>query len=422
MNFEFAKSDRNGERKSDLSDPIIIAGGGPTGLTTALALGMAGVPVVVLEAEPQLTHDLRAGSFHPPTIEMLDRLGAAERMLAAGGLPHSHWQLRDRVEGLFADYDLSVLADETRFPYRLHLEQHRLTPILLDLIGENAPSVAVRFSQRVTAVSPDRDGVTVDTDTDSFRARYVIGCEGVRSVVREAMGVEYEGFTWEDRYLATSTSYELHELGFTGAGYIADPDAWAAVFHVPDAGPPGIWRIVYPIGPDVDEKHEMQPANLQKRLFHILQSAAPAPPGGEFPLHYNSIYRVHQRVATCFARDRLIVAGDAAHANNPLGGLGLNSGIHDADNIAAKLIDIWHNGADPAELFDRYDRQRRPIHHKHIQAMSIRNKRMLEERDPTIRRQHLEEQRAIANDPVRARAYLMETSMINSVREAGEIV
>lgn len=403
-------------------DPIIVVGGGPTGLTTALSLGLAGIPVLVLEAEPGLTHDLRAGSFHPPTVEMLDRLGIAERMIAAGGLPHRHWQLRDRVDGLFADYDLSLLADETRFPFRLHLEQHRLTPILLERIREAAPSVDVRFSHTVTAVHADGDGVTVETANETFRGSYVIGCEGTRSVVRDAMGVTYEGFTWQDRYLATSTSYELHKLGFSGAGYIADPDAWAAVFHVPDAGPPGIWRIVYPIGAEVDEQQEMRPENLQKRIFHILESANPTPPDGEFPLHYNSIYRVHQRVATCFAQGRLIIAGDAAHANNPLGGLGLNSGIHDAENISAKLVEIWHNGADAEALFDRYDRQRRPIHHKHIQAMSIRNKRMLEERDPVIRRQHLEEQRAVAQDPVRAKAYLMETSMINSVREAAEII
>ena len=405
-----------------MTDPIIIAGAGPTGLTAALTLGLAGIPVLVLEAEAQLTHDLRAGAFHPPTVEILDQLGVADRMFEAGAIPHRHWQLRDRVDGMIADYDLSVLAEETRFPYRLHLEQHRLTPILLDRIRESAPCVEVRFSHPVTAVTPDHDGVTVEAKGESFRGRYAIGCEGVRSLVREAIGAEYQGFTWEDRYLATSTSYPLHELGFAGAGYISDPQAWAAVFHVPDSGPPGIWRIVYPIGPDVDEKAEMQPDNLQKRIFHILQSANPTPPNGEFPLHYSSIYRVHQRVATCFAKGRLIIAGDAAHANNPLGGLGLNSGIHDAANISAKLIEIWHNGADPVELFDRYDRQRRPIHHKHIQAMSIRNKRMLEERDPSIRRQHLDEQRSIAADPVKAKAYLMETSMINSIREAAEIV
>lgn len=404
-----------------MTDPVIVIGGGPTGLTTALALGLAGIPVLVLEAEAQLTHDLRAGAFHPPTVEMLDRLGVASRMHEAGGLPHRHWQLRDRVEGLFANYDLGLLADETPFPYRLHLEQHRLTPILLDRIHEAAPSVQVLFSHQATAIRPDKDGVTVEAGGESFRGRYVIGCDGVRSIVRAAMGVKYEGFTWEDRYLATSTSYELHKFGFAGAGYISDPEAWAAVFHVPDAGPPGIWRIVFPIGPEIDAKTEMQPENLQRRLAHILVSANLSPPGGEFPLHYSSLYTVHQRVATCFAQDRLILAGDAAHANNPLGGLGLNSGIHDAVNISDKLIAIWLDGADPDKLFDLYDRQRRPIHHKHIQAMSIRNKQMLEEKDPVVRRQHLNEQRAVAEDPVRAKAYLMETSMINSVRDAAQI-
>ena len=138
-----------------MTDPIIIVGAGPTGLTIALMLGLADIPVILLESEPLLTHDLRAGAFHPPTLEMLDKLGVTERMHVRG-LPHRHWQLRDRVDGLVADYDMSVLADETRFPYRLHLEQHRLTPILLDRIGESAPSVQVLFGHEVTTVNAMR--------------------------------------------------------------------------------------------------------------------------------------------------------------------------------------------------------------------------------------------------------------------------
>ena len=265
--------------------------------------------------------------------------------------------------------------------------------------------------------------MTVIAGDGEYRGSLVIGCDGVRSIVRKAMGVEYEGFTWEDRYLATSTSYELHNnIGFAGAGYIADPDIGAAVFHVPDDGPPGSggW---YFLSARMRTKRSKCALKIFRSGYSICSRARIRAPQ-KVSSHYTitrSIVSTNGSRPASRATD-CIIAGDAAHANNPLGGLGLNSGIHDAENIASKLIQIRHNKADQNVLFDRYDRQRRPIHHKHIQAMSIRNKRMLEERDPVVRRKHLDEQRAIADDPVRTKQYLMETSMINSVREAAEIV
>jgi 3-(3-hydroxy-phenyl)propionate hydroxylase len=405
-----------------LSDPIIIIGAGPTGLTAALALGREGIPVLVLEAEPALTIDLRAASYHPPTIEMLTELGVGERMHKTG-IVVPRWQIRDRVLGVVADFDLSLLKDETPYPYRLHLEQHRLTPLLLERIGEVAPSVEVRFSSRATVVAQDADGVTVTLQSgETIRGSYAVGCEGARSVVRTAMEVEFEGFTWPDRFLVASTTFDLGAFGFTGAGYIADPDTWAAVFHVPDTGPPGLWRLAYPIPPEADEEKELQPESIQATLAMLLESVKAEPPGGIFPLKYASVYRVHQRVAQRFVRGRLIIAGDASHVNNPLGGLGLNGSVHDAVNLAGKLTKICLDGADRETLLDLYDRQRRPINVKAVQGMSIRNKRLLEEKDPEVRRQRLDEQRALAADPVQAKAHLMNTSMINSVREAAAIV
>src|ERR1700745_2006299 len=128
---------------------VIIIGAGPTGLTAALSLGLQGIPVTLLEAEPALTIDLRAGSYHPPTVEMLTALGVGDAMHAAG-IKVPKWQIRDRLEGVVAEFDLGLLADETPFPYRLHLEQHRLTPLLLERIKAAAPSVQVRFSAEVT--------------------------------------------------------------------------------------------------------------------------------------------------------------------------------------------------------------------------------------------------------------------------------
>jgi 3-(3-hydroxy-phenyl)propionate hydroxylase len=405
------------------TDPVVIAGAGPTGLVAALALGLAGLRVVVLESEPALTHDLRAGSYHPPTVEMLDSLGVAERMHEAG-IRVPVWQVRDRLAGVVAAFDLGLLAAETRFPYRLHLEQHRLTPILRDAIAARAPSVEIRFATALLSYAQDESGVTLAlSDGATLRASFLLGCDGARSVVRRGMaGVEFEGFTWPERFLVASTTYDLGALGFAGAGYVADPECWAAVFHVPDEGWPGLWRIAYPIAEGEEEAAVLRPEAIQRKLDMLLAHAGANPPGGAFPLKYASIYKVHQRVASRFCAGRVVIAGDAAHLNNPLGGLGLNGGIHDAVNIAGKLAPLWHEGGDHAAAFDRYDRQRRPINIKAVQGMSIRNKRLLEERDPQIRRARLDELRATAADPAKARAYLLQTSMIESVREAAAIV
>lgn len=401
-------------------DPIVIVGAGPTGLAAALALGLANIDVILLESEPGLTHDLRAGSFHPPTVEMLSSLGVGDLMHKLG-IKVPTWQIRDRVEGVVAEFRLSLLSDETPYPYRLHLEQHRLTRILLDRIRQVAPRVDVRFSYSVTGFQQDQDGVTVMLEGGAtIRASFLLGADGARSIVRRTLGMEFEGFTWEDRFLVASTSYDLGQHGYSGAGYIADPDHWAAIFNVPDMAPPGLWRIAYAIQPDEDEKEALRPTNIQRMLKVILDPAARTA-GDEFPLSYASIYRVHQRVAKRFVGGRVALMGDAAHINNPLGGLGLNGSVHDAFNLADKLKKIWHEGAAYEPLFDLYDRQRRPVNIKAVQAMSIRNKQLLEERDPKVREVRLNELREIASDPIKAKEFLMNSSMITSVREAAAI-
>ena len=406
-----------------VQDPVVIVGAGPTGLTLALSLGLAGIPVLLLEAEPALTHDLRAGSYHPPTLEMLAPLGVTARMHETG-IRVPQWQIRDRVDGVVAEFDLGLLRDETPYPYRLHLEQHRLTPILLDRIRESAPGVEVRFGCAVQRVVEDDDGATLwFTDPSGVerevRACWLFAADGARSVVRRDLGIAFEGFTWPERFLVASTTYDLGQHGVTGAGYIADPEHWAAVFKVPDVGPPGLWRIAYAIPPEAEESAELEDARIQAKLFTIFAHVPLGIP--RFELKYASVYRVHQRVAARFVGRRTILGGDAAHINNPLGGMGLNGSIHDAVNMAEKLIRIWHDGADAAPLLDLYDRQRRPINIKAVQAMSIRNKKLLEERDPAVRAERLAELRETARDPARAKAYLMNSSMINSVREAAAI-
>jgi 3-(3-hydroxy-phenyl)propionate hydroxylase len=396
--------------------PVVVAGAGPTGLMCALALARKGVPVVVCEAEPSLTHDLRAGTFHPPTQEMMAPYGITERM-HQHGLQVRRWQIRSRRDGLVAEFDLGLLADVTPYPYRLHLEQHRLTPIQLEILRREA-AAEVHFRHRITGFEGRSGSVRVEFESEGIpgklEAAYLIGADGGRSTIRKLLAVEFEGFTWPEQFLVVSTPYDLGRHGFTMNAYVADPVEWAAVFKMPDAGPPGLWRLAFPCDPGQPDDMLLDPAAVQKRMQGFL------PRESDYEIRYQSIYRVHQRVASEWRRGRVLLAGDAAHLNNPLGGFGLNSGIHDAVNLADKLAKVWHGQADPA-LLDVYVRQRRATTIEQVQAMSIRNKRLLEERDPAVQRTRMEELVAVAADPQRARQHLLETSMIAGLRKSTEI-
>jgi 3-(3-hydroxy-phenyl)propionate hydroxylase len=395
--------------------PVVIAGAGPTGLMCALALARRGVQVVVCEAEPNLTHDLRAGSFHPPTLEMMAPYGITARMHEEG-LQVRRWQIRSRRGGLVAEFDLGLLAELTPFPYRLHLEQHRLTPIQLDILRRE-PAAEVHFGHRITGFEAKADSVLVRFESEGIpgklEASWLIGADGGRSTIRKLLPVEFEGFTWPEQFLVVSTPYDLARHGFTMNAYVADPTEWAAVFKMPDAGPPGLWRLAFPCDPGLPDDALLDPAAVQRRMTSLLGDAS-------YEIRYQSIYRVHQRVASEWRHGRVLLSGDAAHLNNPLGGFGLNSGIHDAVNLADKLARVWRGEAG-AELLDLYVRQRRATTIDQVQAMSIRNKRLLEEHDPAVQKNRMQELIAIAADPQRARQHLLESSMIAGLKKSQEI-
>jgi 3-(3-hydroxy-phenyl)propionate hydroxylase len=379
----------------------------------ALALARRGVPVVVCEAEANLTHDLRAGSFHPPTQEMMAPYGITARM-HEHGLQVRRWQIRSRRDGLVAEFDLGVLADITPYPYRLHLEQHRLTPIQLDILRRER-AAEVHFRHRITGFEEKRASVLVSFESEGIpgklEASWLVGADGGRSTIRKLLPVEFEGFTWPEQFLVVSTPYDFARHGFTMNAYIADPLEWAAIFKMPDAGPPGLWRLAFPCDPGLPDDALLDPPSVQQRMQGFLSI------NSDYEIRYQSIYRVHQRVANEWRCGRVLLAGDAAHLNNPLGGFGLNSGIHDAVNLADKLARVWRGEAGE-ELLDLYVRQRRAATIEQVQAMSIRNKRLLEERDPQVQKQRMEELVAIAADPQRARAHLLDSSMISGLKKS----
>jgi 3-(3-hydroxy-phenyl)propionate hydroxylase len=382
----------------------------------ALALGAQGIPVVVCEAEPSLTHDLRAGTYHPPTQDMMAKYGITQRM-HEHGLQVRRWQIRMRHGGPAAEFDLGLLSDVTAYPYRLHLEQHRLTPIQLDILRRQA-SVQVHFGHRVTGFEQKGERLKVRVESDgipgTFEASWLIGADGGRSTVRKLLPIEFEGFTWPEQFLVVSTPYDFSGHGYALNAYVADPVEWAALFKMPDAGPPGVWRVVFPCDPGMpdDALLDVQHVEAKMQAFHA--QASP------YEVRHKVIYRVHQRVASDWRVGRVLLAGDAAHLNNPLGAFGLNSGIHDAVNLAEKLGRVWR-GESGEELLDLYVRQRHAACVDQVQAMSIRNKRLLEERDPRVQRARMDELVATANHPEQARAFLLESSMISGLQKSEAI-
>ena len=387
---------------------VVIAGAGPAGLVSATILARADIPVTVLESEPSLPLNLRASTFHPPTLDMLDELGAAEPLIEQG-LKAPALQFRDRATGLIAQFDFGDIADLTRHPFRVQCEQFRLNQVLLEKLAVMS-GVEVRFGAPVAGVEQDDEGAAAILENgERVRGRYLIGAEGANSAVREATGIDFEGFTWPERFLVLSTPFDFTEPfpDLCYVNYFADPEEWYFLLKVP-----GLWRAMFPTGADEDDESVMSNETAQRRLRRVYDSGAP------YTVKHKTLYRVHQRVAERYRAGRCFLAGDAAHINNPLGGMGMNGGIHDAHNLANKLVQVMRGEAGD-DLLDRYETERRPVALEYINKHTIRNKRNLETDDPEEQAAFRRELRETLADPAKTRAYLKRVSIIASLEQAG---
>lgn len=398
---------------------VIIAGAGPVGLICALRLSQADIPVVVFEQNSELLDDPRAATTHPATLEMLNEIGIRHEV-ERQGLICPEFRFWDRPTGeLVAHFDHALLADETAFPYVVQCEQFKITRIVLAEL-DNYPRCRVEFSTRVTDVAARDDSVSVtvehgDGATEETTGRFLIGADGGRSTVRKSVNIEMEGFTFAEKFIVLTTPFDFGaEHKFVLRNYLADPEEWCNLFKVAADGPPGLWRTVFPTAADETDEEVLTDAAVQARLQKFF------PKTGRYEVIHRNLYVTHQRVASAFRKGRVLLAGDAAHLNNPIGGMGLNGGIHDAMNLTEKLIRVWRKRGDFSAL-DRYDLQRRTITNEFVQKQTIQNKKRLEERDPRARQRELDSLRRTADDPGRAKAFLMDTSMLASVRRAATI-
>jgi 3-(3-hydroxy-phenyl)propionate hydroxylase len=379
---------------------VLIAGAGPVGLSAANVLAEAGIEVLVLEAEPRLPENLRASTFQPPTLDLLARFGASAKLIEMGRVAPKV-QYRDRA-GWVAELDFGVLEDDTQHPYRVQCEQYKLNQVLAARLGR------VRYGAQVTAVEQDGDGVSVTVNgAERLRAEYLIGADGGRSRVREALGIALEGFTWPERFLVASTPFDFAQAipGLADVSYFADPEEWFFLLRVRD-----VWRVMFPTRPEESEADILSEASIERRLQRV--HALP----GRYEIAHRTLYSVHQRVAETYRRGRVFLAGDAAHLNNPLGGMGMNGGVHDAFNLGEKLAAVIR-GEKAVEELERYERQRRPVALEYVNTITIANKRHLEMRDAEEQRRWRGELGRAMADRAAQRELMLKISMIASLRK-----
>jgi 3-(3-hydroxy-phenyl)propionate hydroxylase len=393
--------------------PVLIAGGGPVGVVAAFALACQGIPVRVVEADAVINEAPRAATTHPATLEMLADLGLVDEVIARG-LVAQTFQFWDRPSAkLIAEFDHAVLARDTRYPFVVQCEQHKLANLVIERL-HGIPNASFAFSTRVTAVDANADSVTITIErngtTERVTGSHLIGADGGRSTVRKALGIEFEGYTFPERFLVLTTPFDFaRERGCGFRCYFSDPDEWANLFKVSGNDGRGLWRAVFPTLPGETDEEILAEDSVQRRLHKFFPKQDP------YPIVHRNLYNVHQRVAATFNRGRVFLAGDAAHVNNPIGGLGLNCGIHDAVELASLLGKVLR-GEESETALSRYDAHRRPINIEYVQEQTIANKKRLEAKDPRVRDENFAFLRQTAADPERHRAFLMRTSLLASVR------
>lgn len=395
--------------------PVLIAGAGPVGCVAALHLAQNGIPVVLFEGKTELPIDLRASTFHPPTLDLLEELGLTE-LLIPQGLIVREFQFRERKTGDVARFNMGRLRDETNHPYRLQCEQYKLTRTVVEMLADY-PHAEVRYGVNIVGYRETDGAVEAlifdGDDEQRVNGSFLIGADGAASRIRQASGTKFEGLTYPERFLVVSTKFpfEHHFDNLSWVNYVSDPDEWCVMLKTLD-----LWRVQVPTPIDADPDELLSDDFIETRLQRLCPKPTP------YEIAHRTLYRVHQRVAETYrVGDRVLLAGDAAHVNNPLGGMGMNGGVHDAINLCQKLVQIVSHGGDLDALLNLYDHQRRTICVDFIQSRTIENKRMMETKDENIQAARQKKFMGIVGSPEREKKYLMESSMIESLRSSYEM-
>lgn len=333
--------------------PVVIVGGGPVGLATALDLGLKGHSVVLLDDHEGVGTGSRAICFAKRTLEICHRLGAGVQMLEKGVVWQKGRVFHDRDE-IYA-FDL-LPEDGHRNPAFINLSQIHFEKFLVEAIHRakaKGARIDLRGKNRVDAVRSDKSGVSLDLMTPegpySLAADWLVACDGARSPIRGMLGLGFEGRVFEDNFLIADVKMTADFP--TERWFWFDPwfrSGSSALLH---KQPDDIWRIDFQLGWDIDREKELKVENIRARVDAMLG------PDVAYELDWCSIYTFQCRRMAQFTHGRVLFAGDSAHQVSPFGARGANSGVQDAENLAWRL-DLVLNGLAGESLMAQYSQER----------------------------------------------------------------
>lgn len=351
---------------------VLVVGAGPAGLVIALGLARTGAQVTVVDSEADVIASPRAMVYLPSTLKVLDKLGLLEDAKAIGAIGYEY-NMRFPLSGRIGRMDHRLVADLTPYAYNLHLGQHKLAHIVLKHLAA-LPGTSVRWNTRFEAVEQQADTARVtlvgkDEAREQLEFDWVIGADGGRSSVRQAIGVTFDGFTWPDTFMATNLYYDFEARGYASSNMVADPQDWAVIAKIDDKH---LWRIAYGERTDCTEAERL--GRIKERYKAFL------PDDGAYEIELANSYRVHQRTASSYRVGRVLLAGDAAHLTNPIGGMGFTSGVQDANMLIDAFTALFANDADETVL-DWYAYERRRCFLEIANPTAIEFKRRTQEAD-----------------------------------------
>ncbi|GGX95597.1 FAD-dependent oxidoreductase [Massilia dura] len=353
---------------------VVVVGAGPAGLFTAFGLARLGAHVTVIDAAVGINDSPRANVYLHSTIKALDNVGLLDDAKEIAALGHA-FQMHFPLSGNVGTMDFRLLEGLT-YPFTLHFGQNRLAELILRHFLA-FDGTAMRWNTRFIGAEQSADAVQLSVEVDgvgaTMDADWVIGADGARSSVRKALGIEFEGFTWPDTFMATNLYFDFEKYGYAASNMVAAGEDWHVIAKIDDQH---LWRIAY--GEDSDLSEEQRLARIRERYRNFL------PRNASFELERANSYRVHQRSANTYRKGRVLLAGDAAHATNPIGGMGFTSGVQDAQALVRALGQLWNNEAGD-DVLDFYAEERRRVFLEVANPTAIDHKRRTQRTDPAAR-------------------------------------
>lgn len=392
--------------------PVVIAGAGPVGLFAAVLLVRAGHRVLVLEKNDGLALDMRASTFHPATLDLLEPIGLADPLVFRGSITQG-WQYMVHGTKQHAVFDLECISDATGFPFRLQCEQFHFSNIAVEFLV-SSPLFEIRFAHEISAVENRWGGIRVRVDRpggeSDIRGSWLIASDGAHSAVRSLLGLPFERRTSPAASVSLVLDHPFeHDIpGIIGVNYVWTETGYYSLKQIRD-----LWRFAYVPDPAHSARQALSDEVIQSRLQSVFPSSEP------YRVLNRNYYRLKQGCLDSFRHGNVLFAGDAAHLDSPAGGFGMNAGIHDAQCLVEHLVPVL-NGEDH-RLLDRYSRRRRTIVTEDVRKLVTQSEQWRCERNPGRRAQIWEALREIVSDPVKTREYLLNSSMIRSRQREQEI-